>query len=85
MEDLDAATLDDVAAFFRTFYVPNNAVLTVAGDFDLTRVMDQVERWFGEIPAGRAHPADPRPRPRSRPCSGRPFGTTWSATCRCPG
>ena len=34
MEDLDAATLDDVETFFRTYYVPNNAVLTVAGDFD---------------------------------------------------
>ncbi|GMV07834.1 MAG: zinc protease [Gemmatimonadota bacterium] len=56
MEDLDAATLDDVASFFRTFYVPGNAVLTVAGDFDPARVMDQVARYFGEIPAGSPVP-----------------------------
>jgi predicted Zn-dependent peptidase len=59
MEDLDAATLDDVASFFRTFYVPSNAVLTVAGDFDATRVMDRVERWFGDIPAGAPTPPIP--------------------------
>jgi predicted Zn-dependent peptidase len=50
MDDLDAATLDDVASFFRTFYVPNNAVLTVCGDFDPRRALDSIERWFGEIP-----------------------------------
>ena len=59
MEDLDAATLDDVADFFRTYYVPNNAVLTVAGDFDPGRVMDQVARYFGDIPGGGAVPPIP--------------------------
>jgi zinc protease len=59
MDDLDAATLDDVASFFRTFYVPGNAVLTVAGDFDPARVMDQVARYFGEIPAGDPIPPIP--------------------------
>ena len=59
MEDLDAATLDDVASFFRTFYVPDNAVLTVAGDFDPARVMDRVEAYFGEIPAGGPIPPLP--------------------------
>ncbi len=66
MEDLDAAGLDDVEAFFRTYYVPNNAVLTVAGDVDEAPVIEAVERYFGPIapndcpaalpPAG--HPAD---------------------------
>jgi len=56
MEDLDAATLDDVAAFFRTFYVPSNAVLTVAGDFDPERTIDLVEAYFGEIPQGAPLP-----------------------------
>jgi zinc protease len=56
MEDLDAATLDDVAAFFRTFYVPSNAVLTVAGDFDPERTLDLVEAYFGEIPSGAPLP-----------------------------
>ncbi|MHB1192636.1 MAG: M16 family metallopeptidase [Longimicrobiales bacterium] len=59
MDDLDAAGLDDVASFFRTYYVPDNAVLTVAGDFDPVRVMDQVERYFGEIPPGGAIPPIP--------------------------
>jgi predicted Zn-dependent peptidase len=59
MEDLDAATLEDVAGFFRTFYVPNNAVLTVAGDFDPARVMDQVAAYFGDIPRGDAIPTIP--------------------------
>ncbi|MDP2957326.1 MAG: pitrilysin family protein [Longimicrobiales bacterium] len=59
MDDLDAATLDDVASFFRTFYVPSNAVLTVAGDFDPARVMDRVEAYFGEIPAGAPIPPLP--------------------------
>ena len=59
MEDLDAATLDDVASFFRTFYVPSNAVLTVAGDFDARRVMERIEHWFGDIPAGDPIPPIP--------------------------
>ncbi|NJD20605.1 MAG: insulinase family protein, partial [Gemmatimonadetes bacterium] len=59
MEDLDGATLEDVAAFFRTYYVPRNAVLTVAGDFDPAAVMDRVAAWFGEIPSGGAIPPLP--------------------------
>ena len=59
MEDLDAATLDDVADFFRTYYVPDNAVLTVAGDFDPDDVLDRVERFFGEIPPGEGVPPVP--------------------------
>jgi predicted Zn-dependent peptidase len=56
MEDIDAATLDDVRSFFETFYVPNNAVLTIAGDIDPAHALAQVERYFGEI-----HPGDPIP------------------------
>jgi len=59
MEDLDAATLDDVASFFRTYYVPNNAVLTLAGDFDSARALDLVEAYFGEIPPGEPIPPVP--------------------------
>lgn len=59
MEDLDAASLDDVAAFFRTYYVPNNAVLTVAGDAPPEAVFAAAERWFGELPRGE----DPPPVP----------------------
>jgi predicted Zn-dependent peptidase len=49
MEDLDAASLDDIKAFFRTYYVPNNAVLTIAGDVDEQPVREAVERYFGPI------------------------------------
>lgn len=52
MEDLSAASLEDVNGFFRRFYVPNNAVITVAGDVDAERVRASVERYFGWIPRG---------------------------------
>jgi predicted Zn-dependent peptidase len=51
MEDLDAASLEDVAAFFRTYYAPNNAVLAIAGDADAAQARAWVERYFGDIPA----------------------------------
>ena len=57
MEDLDAASLDDVQSFFRTWYVPNNAVLTVAGDIDEQPVIEMVERYFGPIEPNPALPA----------------------------
>ena len=59
VEDLDAATLEDVAAFFATYYVPNNAVLTIAGDFDESQVMGLVQRYFGEIETGAPIPPLP--------------------------
>jgi zinc protease len=51
MEDLDAATIDDVKEFFRIYYAPNNAVLTVVGDFDNEEARGLVNRYFGSIPA----------------------------------
>jgi zinc protease len=56
MADLTAASHDDVAAFFRTYYVPNNASLVIAGDIDFDRTRSLVEKWFGEIPAGASVP-----------------------------
>ena len=55
-EDLTAASLDDVAQFFRTFYTPDNAVLTIAGDFDPAEARALVERYFGPIPRGAGKP-----------------------------
>jgi zinc protease len=52
MEDLTAASVDDVKAFFRTYYVPGNATLTIAGDFDRAKVKELVAQYFGPIPAG---------------------------------
>ncbi|GIV11039.1 MAG: zinc protease [Fimbriimonadales bacterium] len=57
MEDLDNATLDDVQAFFRTYYAPNNAILVVAGDYDEATVREWIERYFVEIPSQPAPPA----------------------------
>jgi predicted Zn-dependent peptidase len=51
MADLDAASLDDVKAFFRLHYAPNNAVLSVVGDVDPAQVRAWVEKFFGAIPA----------------------------------
>ncbi|HJN73707.1 MAG TPA: pitrilysin family protein [Myxococcota bacterium] len=50
-EDLEAATLEDVQAFFDTWYVPNNASLVICGDFEPGTAKELVELYFGEIPA----------------------------------
>jgi zinc protease len=52
MEDLDAAKLDDVKDWFRTYYGAANAVLVVAGDIDAQTAKQKVEKYFGDIPAG---------------------------------
>ena len=57
MEDLDAATIDDVQDFFRIYYAPNNAVLTVVGDIDNAQAHELVDRYFGTIPAQPVPPA----------------------------
>jgi len=59
MEDLSAASLDDVREFFATYYAPNNAVLTVAGDFETDAALAMIERHFGPIPANPALPPGP--------------------------
>ena len=59
MADLSAASLDDVKNFFRTYYAPNNATLTIAGDFDPASVKTLVRQYFGDIPRGPTVPARP--------------------------
>jgi zinc protease len=56
MEDLEAASLEDVRGFFRTWYVPNNAVLAIAGDIDVPQARAMVRRYFGGIPRGPEPP-----------------------------
>ena len=58
MEDLAAATLEDVRGFFETFYAPSNAVLAIVGDVDPGSAVGMAERHFGGLPSGR--PAPPR-------------------------
>src|SRR5882757_9829194 len=49
--ELEQASLDDCASFFDTFYAPGNAVLTVCGDFEVSRAQDLVQRHFGDVPS----------------------------------
>jgi predicted Zn-dependent peptidase len=52
MEHLDAATLEEFQAFNKKFYVPNNAVLVVAGQFDKAQAKEWIQKYFGAIPKG---------------------------------
>jgi zinc protease len=60
MADLSAASLEDVKEFFRTYYVPNNSSLSIAGDIDVAKTKALVEKWFNEILAGK--PVQPQER-----------------------
>lgn len=57
MEDLNAASLDDVKDFFRTYYAPNNVVLVLVGDVDPREALAKVKKYFGDIPRQPAPPA----------------------------
>ena len=64
LEDLEAATLDDVKAFFAAYYAPNNAALVVTGDIDPAQTLAWVRKYFGGIPAARARPKPDISEPR---------------------
>ncbi|MEU0793167.1 pitrilysin family protein [Amycolatopsis sp. NPDC005961] len=66
-EDLESATVEDCAAFFDTYYAPANAVLTVAGDFEIGTAKELIEQHFGDVPF--------RPAPQ-RPSFAEPLPTT---------
>src|SRR5580700_10331608 len=57
MQDLNAATIKDVQNFFRTYYAPNNAVLTLVGDFQPAEALAKIKKYFGDIPAQPTPPA----------------------------
>src|SRR6266446_7153539 len=61
MQDLEAASVDDVRDFYRTFYVPSNATLVLVGDFDSTQAMQLVNQYVGRVPKAE------RPVPRDIP------------------
>ncbi len=68
MEDLSAASMDDVKAFFSLYYAPSNAVLSIAGDFDPKDAKALVEKYFGPLPTGK--PIErPHPAPVSMPAN----------------
>ena len=58
MEDLNAASVEDVQAFFKRYYAPNNAVVAIVGDFKSEEVLKKMEKYFGSIPS---QPAPPQP------------------------
>jgi len=69
-QDLDAATLDDVKAFFRTWYVPNNATLVIAGDIDKAATRELVDKYFGPIPQGKLPDRASQASPQVVPLTG---------------
>ena len=68
MDDIAAATLDDVRSFFSAWYTPNNAVLTLAGDFEPAAALDRVALYFSELACG---PTATVPRPPFAPLAAR--------------
>ncbi len=64
LEDLDAANLEDVASFFKTYYAPNNAAIAVVGDFDEGEAKAWIEKYFGDIPAVEQPPQPDVSEPR---------------------
>ncbi|HWW82169.1 MAG TPA: pitrilysin family protein [Vicinamibacterales bacterium] len=65
MEDLEAASVDDVRDFYRTFYVPSNATLVLVGDFDSTQAVQLVAQYVGRVP--KAEREVPRDIPKEPP------------------
>lgn len=66
MEDLNAASVDDVREFFRIYYAPNNAVLAIVGDVDTKATLAKIKKYFGDIPKQPAPPTiDLSEKPRS--------------------
>jgi zinc protease len=70
LKEIEAATLDDVKSFFKTYYAPNNAALAIVGDFDIPQAKAMVEKYFGGIPAAtpanRPDLAEPRQEKEKR-------------------
>ena len=64
LKDIEAANLKDVQDFFKTYYVPNNAVLTVVGDFDVAQARKMIEKYFGNIPAAKQPPSPELTEPK---------------------
>jgi zinc protease len=64
MQDLNAATIKDVQEFFRIYYAPNNAVLTLVGDFEPTEALAKIKKYFGDIPGQTAPPSPDLAEPK---------------------
>jgi zinc protease len=79
LEDLEAATLDDVRQFFETYYSPNNAAVVVTGDIDTRQTLGWIRQYFGGIPAGtlpaRPDVSEPRQEEEKRFSKDDPLAT----------
>ncbi|MFO8147245.1 MAG: pitrilysin family protein, partial [Gillisia sp.] len=64
LDDLDAATLEDVESFFKTYYSPNNSALAIVGDFEMTEAKKWIAQYFGEIPSVNLPPKPDISEPR---------------------
>ncbi len=81
MEDLSASTLEDVKAYNKKYYVPNNAVLVVAGDIDITSTKKMIQDYFGPIPRGEDIV---RNFPEEKPITGQRVATAYDANIQIP-
>ncbi|MEY8020656.1 M16 family metallopeptidase [Muriicola sp. SD30] len=81
MEDLDAATLEDVIAYNKKYYVPNNAVLVVAGDIDVPATKKMISDYFGPIPRGKDIE---RSYPKEEPITEEVKATAYDANIQIP-
>ena len=79
MEDLSAASEEDVKNFFRLYYAPNNAFLSIVGDFDPAQAKAWVTKYFGDIPRGNPIKR-PDVAPVTLPSAQR---LVWKIVCRC--
>jgi len=61
--DLRTMTREDLYRHYRTYYIPNNAVLAIAGDFETESMLEKIRRFYGDIPAGGEPPRRARPEP----------------------
>ncbi len=81
MEDLDAATLEEFRAFFHKYYVPNNAVLSIAGDIDIDSTKKLVSEYFSDIPKGAPVV---QPAIKEAPITHEIIDTTYDANIQIP-
>src|SRR5688572_18867786 len=80
MDDLNAAKTPDVKAFFDLYYAPNNATLTVVGDFDTPATKALIQQYFGDIPGPPRRPRSSA-APRSGPARSAKCGPTRKRVC----
>ncbi len=66
MEDLNAATMDDLKSFYRTYYAPNNAVVVISGSFDMKKAKELITEYYDRIPAQPIPDLKPAPEPEQK-------------------